>query len=415
MTLETKRASLATLAAVTLGVAALSSLPAPARAQAVDCNADEQAGNIPESSYRAIELAIEDLSNDAYAEAEARLLKVTDRSEGYERAIVFQTLGFVYAQQEQLKPALEAFEEALATGALPLKSQEDLTYNVGQIYIADEQYERGVETITRYFEIACAEPPAAAHMMIANAHAQLSQYEPALEQVRQALAKTDDVQESWLQLKLALHYELKDFDACAETLIELIAMTPDSGDYWKQLSGVLLEVEQPEDSLAVLALAKRQGLLDSERDVKSIASVYMLLEIPFKAGLVFEEGLASGLVEPTADNYEYLSDTWIAAREWDKAEASLRLAAEKSPNGDLWKRLAQVMMEKEDWQAAKDALELAVDAGVSDEGQTHYLLGVAAYQAGDMSGAERALRAAVSDPESGQQARQWLDHIAANR
>jgi uncharacterized protein HemY len=77
--------------------------------------------------------------------------------------------------------------------------------------------------------------------------------------------------------------------------------------------------------------------------------------------------------------------------------------------------LAQVMMEKEDWQAAKEALELAVDAGVSDEGQTHYLLGVAAYQAGDMSGAERALRAASTDPDSGQQARQWLDHIAANR
>jgi tetratricopeptide (TPR) repeat protein len=131
--------------------------------------------------------------------------------------------------------------------------------------------------------------------------------------------------------------------------------------------------------------------------------------------VTIERGIADGLVEKTSENFQYLSDAWISAHEWDKAEATLRRAAELDSDGDLWKRLAQVLMEKESWDGAKEALEAALSAGVSDAGQTHYLLGVAAYQAGDTRGAESALRAATRDPSSQQQAQQWLDHIAANR
>lgn len=381
----------------------------------VDCNAQEQAGGMSESAYRALELAIEDMTAERYTEAEERLTKVTDRAEGYERAVVYQTLGFVYAQQEQLSKALEAFEVALATMALPRQAQEDLTYNAGQIYVADEQYEQGIETIERYLAIACKEPPATAHMMLANAHAQLKQYAPALEQVEVALTKEPEPDEQWLQLKLALHYELKDLESCADTLIALIALSTDNANYWKQLSGVLLEIDEQEESLAVLAVAERSGMLETGRDIRNLAGVYLLLEIPYKAGVLYSKGLEDGIVEATADNYEYLSDAWIAAREWDQAEAALRQAAELGDEGDLWKRLAQVQMEKENWTAAVESLGRAIDSGVTDTGQTQYLLGVAAYQAGDSSAAERALRAAVNDPDSRGQAQQWLDHIAANR
>jgi tetratricopeptide (TPR) repeat protein len=408
-----RRAALLPLAAALLSTAAISS-----RAEAqqpAECGAEETGGAMAESTYRVLELAIEDLSNDRYAEAEKRLRNVMDRSQGYERAVIFQTLGFVYAQQEQLKPALEAFEEALAVGALQRDAQEDLMFNVGQIYIADEQYDRGIETIERYLEFACEPPPATAHMMLANAYAQQANYQSALQQVLLAFEKVETPEEQWLQLKLALHYELKEFRESAETLVRLIAISPDSGEYWKQLSGVLLEVEEQEEALAVLAVAERQGMLETERDLKSLAGVYLLLEIPYKAGKLIDAGMKNGVVETGAKNYEYLADAWIAAHEWDLAEGSLRNAAELGDDGDLWKRLAQVLMEKEDWKAAKQALEQALSAGVSDTGQTHYLLGVAAFQAGDKGDAESALRVATRDPASQEQAQQWLDHIAANR
>jgi tetratricopeptide (TPR) repeat protein len=188
-----RRAALLPLAAALLATAAISS-----RAEAqqpAECGAEETGGAMAESTYRVLELAIEDLSNDRYAEAEKRLRNVMDRSQGYERAVIFQTLGFVYAQQEQLKPALEAFEEALAVGALQRDAQEDLMFNVGQIYIADEQYDRGIETIERYLEFACEPPPATAHMMLANAYAQQANYQSALQQVLLAFEKVETPEE----------------------------------------------------------------------------------------------------------------------------------------------------------------------------------------------------------------------------
>lgn len=379
------------------------------------CTAEEKTGSIAEGSYRTLETAMNEMSKGEFAAAERRLVGLTERAQGYERAVVFQTLGFVHAQQERLKQALEAFEEALATNALPRQPREELTYNVGQLYIADEQYDRGIAALERYLETACKPPPAAAHMMLANAYAQAKKYEQSLRQVAVATEKAGRAEESWLQLKLALHYELKQLDECAKTLVDLIAMTNESGEYWKQLSGILLEIEEQEEALAVLAVAERQGLLDTERDLMNLASVYSLLEIPYKAGRTLERGLENGTIERTAKSYQLLSDAWIAAREWDKAEAALRRAAELSADGNLWMRLAQVLMEKESWRAAQDALQSALKAGVSDVGQANYLLGVAAYQAGDDARAVEALRAATRDPASQRQAQQWLDHIAANR
>jgi len=400
-------------AAIVVAVSPLSCAGAQEKPSA--CNAEEKGGTMSEGTYRVLERAIEDMNNERFADAEKRLLDIAGRSDGFERATVYQTLGFVYAQQEKLGEALDAFEEALAVGALQRKAQEELMFNVGQLYIANEQYDKGIATIERYLELACEPPPATAHMMLANAYAQASKYEPALEHVLFAFEKADKVEESWLQLKLALHYELKDYRQSAQTLVQLIATAPDNAQYWKQLSGVLLEIEEQTDALAVLALAERQGMLDTERDVKSLASIYLMLEIPYKAAVLVEERMAQGIVESTAENHEYLAEAWIAAHEWDKAESALRRVAELSSDGDAWKRLAQVLMEKEDWVGARDALERALAAGVENPGETQYLLGVAAFQAGDARRAEAALRSAAEDPSTREQARQWLAHIAANR
>jgi tetratricopeptide (TPR) repeat protein len=136
-----------------------------------------------------------------------------------------------------------------------------------------------------------------------------------------------------------------------------------------------------------------------------------MLDIPHKAGLLLDKGLADGQVSETADNLEYLSETWIAAREWQKAESALQRAAERSERGDLWQRLAQVQMEQENWSAAQASMSRAISAGVEDVGQASYLLGIAAYNAGDVTGAKHALMTSVRQPSSRQQAQQWLDHL----
>lgn len=380
-----------------------------------ECTAKQQAGSgsgtMSEGTYAVVERAIDDLSKDKFADAERRLKELTGKVKDYERAVVYQTLGFVYAQQDQLVPALAAFEEALREQALPQQPHQDLVLNTGQIYLANGQYEKGIAIIEKYLAEACKPPPAEVHLALASAYAERKDYRKALTQVNIALQKASAPQEQWLQLKLALHFELGELRESAETLLTLISIAHKKEEYWRQLSGVLLQLERDKDALAVLAIAERQGFLTKEGDVKNLANIYLMLDIPYKAGVLLDRGVTENIIENTSDNFEYMSEAWIAAREWNRAELALRLAAELGNDGDLWQRLAQVQMEKEEWKAAQASMERALTAKPSNPGQAAYLLGVAAFNAGDNASARKALITATRHESSRQQAQQWLDHM----
>lgn len=390
----------------------LSSISVPALAeQRAECSAPQSGGSMSESTYAVLERAVEDLSNDRFREAERRLTDILDRVKDYELAIVHQTLGFVFVQQDNYTDALVSFEKALELEALPRQPHEELMLNAGQIYMANNNFEQGIAMLERYLEQTCSEPAPEVHLTLASAYAETQEYESALVQVNLALSKAKQPREQWLQLKLALHFELGQMAECAETLFQLIALVPDREEYWRQLSGVLMQVEKEADALAVMAVAERQGYLQNERDLMNLANIYLMLEIPYKAARLVARGLEDEIIDGTSDNFEYLSEAWIAAREWDYAETILRSAAQSSESGELWQRLAQVLMEKEDWLGAQNALSSALSAGVPEPGHTSYLLGVAAYYAGNVQEAKQALREAINYPDSEQQARQWLDHL----
>jgi tetratricopeptide (TPR) repeat protein len=383
----------------------------PARANPLDCAAPEVTGSMTERTYSVLSRAMDDMGNNKLAEAATSLQELSAKVDGYELALVFQTLGHVRAQQDDLAGALRAFEDALATGALPRKVHEEMLLNTGQLYLASGNFDKGIETIRSYMAIYCGTPGPEVHMALASALAEKTDYAAALAEVETALGKTDTPDEQWLQFKLALHFELRQFVASAETLLLLIVMAPGNDQYWRQLSGVMLEIEQADEALAVLALAERQGFVKTEREVRNLANLYLMLEIPYKAAALLDRALDAGTVEPTAANYEYLSEAWISAREWSLAETALGEAAALAGDGRLWQRLAQVRMEREDWPGARQAVQRAIDAGVPDSGEAYYLLGITAYNSGDVAAAIAALQTAVSQPSFASEAQQWLKFL----
>lgn len=377
---------------------------------AKDCDAGGN-GSMSEGTYRALERVHEQIAENEYKEAEERLGRLLSRGNDYEKAVVYQTLGFVKIQQNDFKTGLDAFEKALALGGLPPLQAEQLKYNAGQLYIADGNYTKGIRTLEEYMAEACGEIPADAHIQLAAGYAEKKQFRKALQQVDLALSKSKEPKEQWLQLKLALHYELKEFPACADVLVKLIALVPSKADYFKQLSGIYFEIKKDPDSLAVLALAQRQGLFKKESEYKNLASVYMLLEIPYQAAETFEKAIEAGNVQPTEKNLEFLGDAWLSAREYRKSANALKRAAQVNQSGDIWKRLAQVLVEEENWVEAIEAADAAVKAGVKQPGEALMVKGLAAYNAGRPNTAIAAFKQALRQEESRKQARQWLNYV----
>ena len=155
--------------------------------------------------------------------------------------------------------AAKAFAKALALNALPQQQHEQLQFNLGQLYIVTGQHDEGIKTLQEYIASACTPPPPEAHIFLANALLEKKRFKEALPQIDLALAKAKEPKETWLQMKLAISYELKDYKACAEALVQLIGMAPTKPDYWKQLSSMFYEMKQDTEAVAVLALAERQG------------------------------------------------------------------------------------------------------------------------------------------------------------
>lgn len=383
-----------------------------AEAQEKACGTEnKQSGGMSESTYRIVEAAQKALEEKKYAEAEKKIKDATEDTKGYERAIVFQTLGYIYAQQNKYSLAIPAFEEALKLDALPQQPQENLLYNTGQLYIAAEQYDKAISLLERYINSACKPPSAEAHVQLAAAYLEKKRFRDALTQVDIALKKASKPKEQWLQLKLALHYELKQYSQCADTLIQLIGLAPDNQQYWRQLSSVLYEVDKDKESVAVLALAQRQGFLSRETEYRNLLGLYTQTGIPLKAAKLWEDGIKKGVVATNAKNLQTLSDAYILAREYDEAESNLKRAAQLSDEGDIYKKLGQVYVEQERWDEALDAFGKALSKGVDKVGSTQLLLGVAAYNLGQNDRARQALLAATKYPDTEKNARQWLNYL----
>lgn len=403
------------IAVAMVGVGALALMPMPvAYAQdAAPAKKERKAsGTLSEGAYRQLERIHELIGKNKNAEALEKAQAMLERvGNDYERAMVRQTMAFIYISQNNYKAAIAGFEEAIKLEALPQQPYEQMIYNLAQLYFQDGQTDKAIQKMEQYFAEASTKPPTDAYILLASAYADRKRFADALPWVEKAINEAKEPKESWLQLKLALHYELKQFPQCAEVLIRLVSLMPAKEDYWKQLSSILFEIKKDKESLAVLALADRQGFLDTESEIRNLANIYMLLEIPYKAAQILERGLNQKILKSDEKTLSLVGDAWTMARDYEKAEAAFKRAAAVSDSGEISFRLGQIFVEDERWKDALEALSKAQSKGVKKMGEAAYLEGIAAFQSGNRGRAREALHRAQKYEETRNSAGQWLNHI----
>jgi len=383
-------------------------------AQNASCaNPRKADGAMSETYYRGVEQAMDLMSKSKNQEAIDRLSKMVDGGSEYEKAIIYYNLGFAYSSKNDYGNAAKNFEKALALNAMPQQQYDQLLFNLGQLYVADKQYDAGIRTLERYIAEACSPITADVHIFLAQALLEQKRFRDALPQVDLAIAKSKQVKESWLQLKLAINYELKNYRACAETLLKLISMVPAKSDYWKQLSGMFMELKEDSESVAVLALADRQGFLTTPNEIKNLYNVYMMVDLPLKAGNLMQDAIDKNRVPGDEKNLNAVADAWINARESNRAEAVLKKLAGISDKGEYYFKLGAMYGDDERWKESREMLEKALAKGNlgPKTGEAYLRLAVAAYGLKDYKNAESAASKAVGYDNVRGQASQWLRQI----
>ena len=367
---------------------------------------------LQEKTYNAVNAAQELMNVDQYSKAESQLLKILAETKAgsYDRAVVQQTLGYVYSAKSQYKKAREQFQQALESEALPEPVSHGLRYNLGQLLLAEDKFKAGIAVLEQWFK-AEPNPPNSAHVLIASAYYQINQFSQTVRHMKQAVRNEKTPPENWYQLLLAGHMELKQYQASIKILEKLIVRFPDKEHYWAQLSALYARQNKQVSALAVEVLANHLEL-GEKRVVERLSELYRYLGIPHKSALLLQKGMEKGTISRSTRNLNRLADCWLAAREREKAVTILSQLAKSDKDGEANLKLGRVLFELEEWQKASIAFTKSLkQLKGKKRGTAALMAGLAQFHLGHYEQAEKWLAQATNYKDAGRQAQYWLDYI----
>lgn len=331
-----------------------------------------------ESFYRRLSRTHELLDEDNLTEALDLMDRIrTDRISDYEAAQLYQTYGFVYSQLEREEDAFAAFEKCLELDALPTFVQQGIVYSVAGYYAGEERFEDSNSTMLRWFRYE-AEPQPEAYILMGANFAQQERMRDALPYVIRANELAEEPNESWRNLQLAIHVELRQVPEAIELLKENIGIWPDKLRFYLVLSGLYMEAENDEGALSALIIPWHRGMLETEPDILSLTRLSLFLENPARAGEILSQAMERGYVEENSENLRLLLSSWTMAREMDRAVETIDKLAQLSDDGEFFHRKAMLLNESGDWEGVVDSCSRALEkGGLENPGEVWILQGVA--------------------------------------
>ena len=384
-------------------------------------NSEEQAAqstSIDAQTGKIINEAIELMNVNDYAAALATIGTLRlDRLSPYERGRVEQILFNVTWQQENYEAARGHLQSAIDSGGLNAQEIDSARYQTAQLYMQEQKWSEAAAAFEEWFKTA-PDPNSAAYYYLAVTYYQQEDFARALAPAKKAVELMDPKKpnESWVSMLSALYLNREEYREAIPLLQQLIEAAPDKKGYWIQLSSVYVQTEDYANGLAVLQLAYNAGLLHEDSELRRLADLLVFNDVPYRGAQILEAAIESKTVTLDEKLYEKLANCWIAAAELDRSIVPLARAAELSSSGDLFVRLGEVQVQREDWPAAIAALQNRVEKGeLKDSGNAQLLLGIAHYRQHELDDAVPFFQRALQSAKHRQYAESYLQAIAAER
>src|SRR5690554_3295548 len=254
-----------------------------------------------ETVYQRLAEAQECVENEDYACARQRLdqiARIRDLN-SYETAQMWYFHAFIHFNAENYADAIGAYEKVLEQPDLPISLEQDTKLALAQLYVQQEQYDKGLAMLEEWFKGA-ENPGTTPYVLKAQIHYQLQQYREGIPAIQRAIEITREqgrnIEESWYQLLNVFYFELEDYPKVIETLTILANNWPKK-DYLIQLAGIYGQEGQEDRMLALFEAAYEANWLTRGQELVTLAQLYLQAEVPYKAAALLQKGLEDGTIE----------------------------------------------------------------------------------------------------------------------
>jgi len=362
---------------------------------------------------RHLKNAVAAIQEQHYAQAETELNDLSiDRLSPYERSRAEQLYAAAEQMQSHYEGAREHLKAAIASGGLNDQEASTARFQLARLYLVENKWKEGAEALEEWFKTA-QNPNSAAYHLLAVAYYQMGNHNAALAPAQKAVELGGaHPQASWLQLLLAIQLELKQYRPAIATVKRLIEQDPTNKSYWLQLAGLDSTIGATSDAAVAIELPYRAGWFTGEENAIRLAQFLIQAGIPYRAGEVLSAAMQKGEVKSNLQNINLLSNCWLSSKDYEKALKPMRRAADLSPTGDNYLRIAQVYVQREDWPNASDNLRLAIDrGGLKSPGDALLLMGIASYNQKQTAAARTYFEKAKGYSASRAHAEGWLNHL----
>jgi len=375
---------------------------------------------ISQKVYKLLTEAQELVNQKKYDQALVVLEKIKKRRRlnSTEKAQLWNFYAYIYFSREQYRKAIQAYETLLKQPQLQPGMKAGTLYTLSQLYFLEEDYKTALDRILQWMALT-ETPSPESYALLGQAYYKLKRYKDAVPALRKAITLRKQsgrtVKESWYLLMRASYYELKDYRNMAKVIKELLTLYP-KPQYFRDLASVYSQMGKTRKQLALMEVMYEKGLLKKASQLRNLASLYLIHEVPYKAAKVLEKGITEGVLEKNRKNLELLAQAWVQAREDRKAIGPLTEAARLSDTGEAWIRLGQAYVNLDEWDKAIEALQAGLGKkGVKRPGSAWILLGMGYYNLKNLEQAKRAFARAIDAPRSTKQnrksARQWIKYL----
>ncbi len=373
----------------------------------------EPAPSIRQTVFRQLESAQRLVEEKNFAQAHKVLSRLHNEKSlsAYESAQAWNLTAYGYYLQGRYRDAIAAYNKVLNEKRIPKALIESTLRTLSQLHFSVEEYRQAIVYAERLMTGAQTPTPDI-YLLLGQAYFQLGDYQNAIQPLEHAVLQYREAgkkpKENWLLLLRVIYYELKRYNKMLLVFNELIRLYP-KVQHLMTLADVYGELGDKRKQLVLMEALYEKDHLNTTHELVSLANLYILHEIPYKAAMLLEKEMNANRVEGIVRNLRLLSQAWYQAREIERSIPPLQRAAEKSNQGELYLRLAQAYIDLERWREAAAAIEEAlVKPGIERPDRAHLMMGTALYHQQKLLLAKAAFEQASKDKRSEQVAKQWL-------